>query len=251
LTLVSAGNHYPEGTNPYPGSFGYDKPQPGFDSGVSRRLAHRLSFVMLRLAVYGPRPSGLIAILTALATSACLRADPRVAARNEPVPMHERDSTDAVVSIEQLLALKSLLIPVQGVDADRLRDTYGAARGVRVHGALDIMASRGTPVIAADGGRILRLGSSPLGGISLYQIDSEGRFVYYYAHLDRFEDGLKAGMELRQGDVIGYVGTTGNAPPDVPHLHFQMMIYRRDGRYWEGDTVNPYPLLTRSVTGSR
>lgn len=140
---------------------------------------------------------------------------------------------------------KTLIVPVEGVDPSRVRDDFSASRGARTHNALDILAPRGTPVLAADDGRILRLSTNPAGGITIYQLDAEERFVYYYAHLLKYRDGLKAGMDVRQGDVLGYVGTTGNAPPDVPHLHFQVMRYRRDGRYWDGEPVNPHPFFVR------
>ena len=140
---------------------------------------------------------------------------------------------------------KILIVPVEGVDPSRVRDDFSASRGARTHNALDILAPRGTPVLAADHGRILRLSTNPAGGITIYQLGADEQFVFYYAHLQKYRDGLKAGMEVRQGDVLGYVGTTGNAPPDVPHLHFQVMRYRRDGRYWAGEPVNPHPFLVR------
>jgi murein DD-endopeptidase MepM/ murein hydrolase activator NlpD len=111
------------------------------------------------------------------------------------------------------------------------------------------MAARGTPVIAADGGTILRLRQNDAGGITIYQLDPDERFVYYYAHLDGYKKGLVEGMTIQQGDVLGFVGTTGNAPKDTPHLHFQVMLYRGRGQYWGGEPINPHPYLTRS--GSR
>lgn len=108
------------------------------------------------------------------------------------------------------------------------------------------MAARGTPVIAADAGTIFRLSQNPAGGITIYQLDPDERFVYYYAHLDRYESGLSEGMKVGQGDVLGFVGTTGNAPDNIPHLHFQVMLYRGRGQYWGGEPINPHPFLTRS-----
>jgi murein DD-endopeptidase MepM/ murein hydrolase activator NlpD len=137
-------------------------------------------------------------------------------------------------------------VPVRGVSPDRIRDTFAAARGGRTHDALDILAPRGTPVIAADGGRILRLSRNDAGGLTIYQIDREERFVYYYAHLEGYRTGLRDGDSVAQGEVLGYVGTSGNAPPDTPHLHFQVMLYDGSGRYWAGQPVNPHPLLTGS-----
>ena len=164
--------------------------------------------------------------------------------RSEPVPEVAAPATQ--LTPEAMLAAKMLIIPVQGVDPSRVRDSYTAARGGRTHDAVDIMAPRGTPVIAADSGTIVRLRNNQAGGITIYQVDTEERFVYYYAHLDRYQDGLAEGMKIRQGDVLGFVGTTGNAPKNTPHLHFQVMVYRGRGQYWGGDPINPHPFFTRS-----
>jgi murein DD-endopeptidase MepM/ murein hydrolase activator NlpD len=146
---------------------------------------------------------------------------------------------------EALLRSKSLMVPVDGKEASKLQDTYSAARGEEVHAALDILAPRGTPVVAADNGRILKLRRNEAGGITVYQLDADERFVYYYAHLDRYRKGLADGMRVRQGEILGYVGTTGNAPADTPHLHFQLMRYPGGGRYSGGEPMNPLPYLVR------
>jgi murein DD-endopeptidase MepM/ murein hydrolase activator NlpD len=174
---------------------------------------------------------------------ACSRARVSTEPRPEAIP---RSST-AHLSPEAALAAKGLIIPVKGVDPSRIRDSYTAGRGGgRTHDAVDIMAPRGTPVIAADAGTIFRLRQNAAGGITIYQLDPDERFIYYYAHLDRYETGLKEGMKIRQGDVLGFVGTTGNAPDNIPHLHFQVMLYRGRGQYWGGDAINPHPFLTGS-----
>lgn len=146
------------------------------------------------------------------------------------------------------LRARALMVPVAGITPARLSDSFSAARdgGARVHNALDILAPRGTPVLAADDGRVLRIGENRLGGLTVYLLDAAERFIYYYAHMDGYRDGLRDGMTVAQGDVLGYVGTTGNAPANTPHLHFQAMRYRRD-RYWDGQPVNPKPYLV--VTG--
>jgi peptidoglycan LD-endopeptidase LytH len=151
----------------------------------------------------------------------------------------------AALRPEAALAARALIIPVEGVDASRIRDSYTAARGGRTHDAVDIMAARGTPVLAADGGTILKLRQNDAGGITIYQLDPTEQFVYYYAHLDRYQQGLLEGMKIQQGDVIGFVGTTGNAPKDTPHLHFQVMLYRGRGQYWGGEPINPHPFFGR------
>ena len=138
------------------------------------------------------------------------------------------------------------MVPVDGVAPDRVADTYTASRGERgIHAALDIMAPRGTPVVAADGGTVWKVRSNALGGQTIYTIDDEQRFVLYYAHLDCYANGLREGQRIARGDLLGYVGTTGNAPPNVPHLHFQVMRYRGDGRWWDGTPLNPRPFLSR------
>ena len=144
------------------------------------------------------------------------------------------------------LRSRHLMVPVRGVDASRVPDTFHAKRsGSRIHRATDIMAPRGTPVLSADDGRVISLRDNAAGGLVMYAFDPAERLVYYYAHLDRYRDGLRTGARLAKGDVIGYVGTSGNAPKDAPHLHFQVM--RRDpGKgYWDGTPLDARPFLTR------
>jgi peptidoglycan LD-endopeptidase LytH len=139
---------------------------------------------------------------------------------------------------------RGLLLPVAGIAVSQLRDTFDEGRdGGRVHRALDILAPRGTSVLAADDGRVLRVRPNALGGNTIYATDPGGRVVYYYAHLDAYQSGLTEGATIARGDVLGTVGTTGNAPRDTPHLHFQVMSMPSDGKYWDGDAINPYPLF--------
>jgi len=137
------------------------------------------------------------------------------------------------------------MVPVAGIPPSKISDTFRARRGDRIHSALDIMAPRGTPVISADAGKVFKIRSNTLGGLTIYALDPGERFVYYYAHLDRYAEGLREGESLQPGDVIGYVGTTGNAPPNAPHLHFQLLTYRGQGRWWDGDPLDPRPYLAR------
>jgi murein DD-endopeptidase MepM/ murein hydrolase activator NlpD len=139
---------------------------------------------------------------------------------------------------------RSIRIPVQGVTAADIRDTFDEMRGSnRKHEATDIIAPRGTAVLAADDGTIKKLFMSDQGGITLYQFDPTEQFSYYYAHLDRYADGIREGMAVKQGDVIGYVGTTGNAPPNTPHLHFGIFQLGAERKWWEGIPINPYAFL--------
>ena len=136
-----------------------------------------------------------------------------------------------------------MAIPVAGVRAEELKDTYGAPRsGGRAHKGVDIFAARGTPVVAAAAGVLVHRDSAGAGGIALYQRDLDARTIYYYAHLDRVRSGLKVGDLLRQGDTIGYVGSTGNVSGS-PHLHFAVFTVTDPNRWWRGRDLNPYPLL--------
>jgi murein DD-endopeptidase MepM/ murein hydrolase activator NlpD len=139
----------------------------------------------------------------------------------------------------------TLTIPVAGVKAEELLDTFNEMRGTRRHDALDIPAPRGTPVLSATDGRLLRLFTSERGGLMVYTADASERFVLMYAHLDSYADGVSDGAPLRRGQVIGYVGTTGNAPPNLPHLHFAIARSTNVARWWEGTPVDPLPLLLR------
>jgi murein DD-endopeptidase MepM/ murein hydrolase activator NlpD len=138
-----------------------------------------------------------------------------------------------------------LLIPVQGVKPADLRDTFSDSRSEgRVHDAIDIMSPRGTPVLAAADGRIVKLFRSVKGGITIYQLSAaDEHLVLYYAHLERYADGLAEGHVARRGETIGYVGDTGNAAPGNTHLHFQIYRVADPKRFWTGDNINPYPLL--------
>lgn len=141
------------------------------------------------------------------------------------------------------LADRDLEVPVEGIKPDQLVRSFSDARGERHHEALDILAPAGTPVRAAEDGTIARLFLSKAGGITIYQFDPGERFCYYYAHLQRYADGLREGQRVRKGDVIGYVGTTGNAPKNTPHLHFAILRLTSDRHWWEGTPIDPYDVL--------
>jgi murein DD-endopeptidase MepM/ murein hydrolase activator NlpD len=139
-----------------------------------------------------------------------------------------------------------LIIPVVGVKPEQLIDTFSDARSEgRVHDAIDIPAAAGTSVVAAADGEIIRLFQSERGGITIYQLSADRRLVFYYAHLQRYADGLATGAHVKQGEVIGYVGDTGNAGAGNFHLHFSISVPTDPKRYWEGTNINPYPLLRK------
>lgn len=141
------------------------------------------------------------------------------------------------------LASRDLTIPVQGVTADQLTPSFSQQRGARAHEAMDILAPRHTPVLAVEDGTIARLFYSEAGGITIYQFDPSERFCYYYAHLERYADGLTEGQQVRQGEILGYVGVSGNAPEDTPHLHFAIFRLSPSKRWWEGTPIDPFDVL--------
>ncbi|HEX8320367.1 M23 family metallopeptidase [Longimicrobium sp.] len=150
----------------------------------------------------------------------------------------------------------SLAIPVRGIGPQQLRDSYNDARsGGRTHNAIDIMAPQGSPVVAAADGVIHRLRTGGMGGITIYQVGEDGRTLFYYAHLERYAAGIREGQRVRRGEVIAYVGDTGNAGPGNYHLHFSVGRLTSMERWWESENVNPYPLLAgsaaRAATASR
>lgn len=143
----------------------------------------------------------------------------------------------------RLLVAARLIIPVAGVSRASLRDSFDECRGAHRHAAIDIAAPLRTPVIAAGPGRVAKLFDSVPGGRTVYQFDPEERFAYYYAHLDAYAPGLHEGMQLERGDLLGYVGVTGNAPPGAPHLHFAIFRLGPEKKWWQGEAVNPFPFL--------
>jgi peptidoglycan LD-endopeptidase LytH len=151
-----------------------------------------------------------------------------------------------------LAHLGRLIIPVEGIEARHLRDSYHEGRaGGRVHRAIDIHARRGTPVLAVADGTILKLYTEGKGGNSIYHLDRDGRTRYYYAHLERFAPNLRDGAEVKKGDVIGFVGDTGNARRGDYHLHFSIALLTDRRRWWVGENLNPYPLLKETASVRR
>jgi murein DD-endopeptidase MepM/ murein hydrolase activator NlpD len=145
-----------------------------------------------------------------------------------------------------------LLVPVQGISRSQLRDTYTASRSEgRTHHAIDIHAPRGTPVVAVASATVLKLHSGARGGIAVYLLDDDGRTRYYYAHLDAYAQGLREGQRVERGEVVGFVGDTGNASPGDYHLHFSVAILDDADRWWDGRNLNPYDLLRPSSVASR
>jgi len=175
---------------------------------------------------------GTTASIAAIACALCAAfPEPACAA----APDEDRDA--------RLLTAHRLIVPVTGIPRSRLRDNYDEVRNGGRHEALDIAAPRGTPVVAVGDGRVVKLFNSRAGGLTIYQFDPQETFAYYYAHLDRYADGLREGASVKRGEVIGYVGTSGNAPPESPHLHFTIFRLGVERHWWQGTPVNPFPYL--------
>lgn len=200
-----------------------------------------------------PSSPPLLAIASLLLAAACVRPPLHQSVARVPAAAAPPAATVTGGGTPlQRLRARGLTVPVAGADPARIADAFDAPRGGdRRHRAIDILAPRGTAVIAADDGRILRLASNSLGGITVYATDPTSSIVYYYAHLERYRRGVREGDRLERGDTIGYVGTSGNAPRGTPHLHFQVMLMPDDGRWWTGEPVNPLPLLRRATAGER
>ena len=167
----------------------------------------------------------------------------------ESVPKPVVEPTPSVVEsvsslAQQVTQIKPLIIPVAGIRPDQLTDTFSDSRSEgRTHDAIDIMAPADTPVLAAADGQIIKLFSSERGGTTIYQLSADQKMIFYYAHLARYADGLTEGKQVRQGELMAYVGDTGNAGAGNYHLHFSIAIVSDPKRYWEGTNINPYPLL--------
>jgi len=174
------------------------------------------------------------------------RPDPVATSGSSPAAIPAPAVPPAATSVAPLaepLANRDLLIPVDGVQPDQLVRSFSESRGGRQHEAIDILAPRNTPVKAVEGGRVARLFDSKAGGITIYQFDPTEQYCYYYAHLERYAEGLAEGQDVTKGQVIGYVGTSGNAPKDTPHLHFAVFRLTGAKRWWEGTPIDPYDVL--------
>jgi murein DD-endopeptidase MepM/ murein hydrolase activator NlpD len=162
-----------------------------------------------------------------------------------PAPTSGRTGVIPPTAPEALeLTARKLTVPVSGVSPEKLVRSYDDARsGRRQHEAIDILAPRNTPVVAVEDGTVAKLFESKAGGLTIYQFDPGQQYSYYYAHLDRYADGLKEGDRIRRGQVLGYVGTSGNAPKNTPHLHFAVYRLTAERRWWEGTPIDPYDIL--------
>ncbi len=188
-----------------------------------------------------------------------MEAPPDLAGLNFPevaIPGSELNATPpaptATASGDYVSEITShhLQLPIENLQANQLYDSFHDARSGAQHEATDIMEPAGTPVHAIDEGNIVKLFTSKKGGLTIYQFDDSRKYCYYYAHLDRYADNIKEGMLVRAGEVIGYVGSTGDANAANPHLHFAISLLDPDKKYWKGTALNPYPVLVK-LTGQQ
>jgi len=159
----------------------------------------------------------------------------------QPFPVPDVDANPASAPVA---TGGKLTIPVDGMKYAQLSDNFDQPRGKeRHHEALDIMAPKGTKVVAVADGKVVKLFNSKPGGLTVYQFDPNDKLAYYYAHLDKYADGIKEGQTVKRGDLIGYVGVTGNSSPTAPHLHFAVFELTPEKQWWKGTPVNPYPMM--------
>ena len=180
-----------------------------------------------------------------VAEDAIVGGPPRELTEVQPAPSSAVSTIGpGTTSVLGALRERRLRLPLDEVNVDTLKGSFDEPRGGgRRHEAADLLAPRHTPIHAVDDGKIARLFLSKAGGITVYQTDPSERFCYYYAHLERYADGLKEGDLIKRGDVIGYVGTSGNAPPGTPHLHFAIYELSAQRRWWEGTPIDPYQVF--------
>ena len=216
-------------------------------------------FIVLRQ--FGDAPSAPAVLVAAPATSAAPALPPAaLPAADAPIvstdlteadlplrppqtfPMPALDDSGAMKAVAA--ALPKLMVPVDGIKLAALSDNFDQPRGKeRHHEALDIMAPKGTKVFAVADGKIAKLFNSKPGGLTVYQFDPTDKYAYYYAHLDKYAEGLAEGASIKRGDLIGYVGVTGNSDPAAPHLHFAVVELTPEKQWWKGTPLNPFPML--------
>jgi peptidoglycan LD-endopeptidase LytH len=176
------------------------------------------------------------------------REAPPMIAPETPVPTVGAVAGTAATGAVSALRNRHLRLPLDAVRVETLKGQFDQTRdgGTRGHEAVDLIAPRNTPIYAVEDGTIAKLFVSKAGGITVYQFDPSKRFCYYYAHLERYADGLADGQAVRAGDLIGYVGTSGNAPANTPHLHFAIFELGPEKQWWNGNPIDPFVIYGRS-----
>ena len=225
------------------------RPRPAASWIVFATALGFLGGMMVMAALVTMFPAGAAAVGSPLVEAAPRKVEVKPTRKDEPAPLAPPAAADVVSSPAAATAIddlrgRQLTLPVQGIKRDELRDTFNEMRGAsRRHEALDVLAPRDTPILAVEDGKIARLFLSDAGGITIYQFDPSETYCYYYAHLERYADGVKEGSSIKRGQVIGYVGTTGNAPRNTPHLHFAIFKMTDEKKWWQGTPIDPYSVL--------
>jgi murein DD-endopeptidase MepM/ murein hydrolase activator NlpD len=206
-----------------------------------------LAGMLVMAAVVTIFPSGAAVLADRPVEAAAADIDVKPSPKSEPRPVTP-PAAPVVPTLSanpfEDLRRRNLALPVEGIKPEDLRDNFSELRGgSRRHEAIDVLAPRNTPVLAVEDGRVAKLFLSDAGGMTIYQFDPTEMYAYYYAHLERYAEGLKDGDRVERGQVLGYVGTTGNAPPDTPHLHFAIFRLTDEKRWWQGTAIDPYPIL--------
>lgn len=226
------------------------RPRPASSWIVFAAAMGFLGGMMVMAALVTMFPAGASMVTEPLLQAAPGRVEVKPTKAEEPAPLTPPPGAVAptpvapAASVIEDLRNRQLTLPVRGIKRDDLRDTFNEMRGSsRRHEALDVLAPRNTPVLAVEDGTIARLFLSDAGGITIYQFDPTATYVYYYAHLERYAEGLKEGAPIKRGHTIGYVGTTGNAPRNTPHLHFAIFKLTDERKWWQGTAIDPYSVL--------
>jgi murein DD-endopeptidase MepM/ murein hydrolase activator NlpD len=225
------------------------RPRPAVSWIVFAAAMGFLGGMMVMAALVTVFPSGALVVAEPLIQASPRKVEVKPTKKEEPTPVAPPPAAATTTPALTVTAIddlrnRQLTLPVQGIKREQLRDTFNETRGsTRKHEALDVLAPRNTPILAVEDGKVARLFLSDAGGITIYQFDPTETYCYYYAHLERYADGLKEGSPIKRGQVIGYVGTTGNAPRDTPHLHFAIFKMTDDKHWWQGTPLDPYSVL--------
>ena len=221
-----------------------EKKRPGIGLAVLGGFALGAATVLLIVWLYQRSGGSMEAAVTPPPAAPRTTPTPETPPADEPQGPPAQPMAPSIGDLSPDLARRDLLVPVQGYGRDELLDTFDDARGGgRVHEAMDIIVPRNTPVVAVEAGRIAKLFTSDQGGLTIYQFDPTETYSYYYAHLERYAPGLKEGDQVARGQLLGYVGTSGNAGPDNPHLHFAIFKLNEEKNWWQGTPINPYQVL--------
>ena len=215
------------------------------DKNTMNRIKKCLSVALILLGASLPAVAQSTAANnspTAISSSARSATPKIIERKTDPEPtITDSERTKAILDLRQLHPQS----PIDGFDLERVKGSFSETRGESAHHAADFVAERNTPVHAIANGKLARLFTSKAGGLTIYQLDPSGKYVFYYAHLEKYADGLQADQPLKRGQIIGYVGTSGNAPPNMPHLHLSIGVITKSNTWWKTADLDPYEVLKK------